>query len=151
MRNDQSGSARRVTLDKTGERLLALLAADSRRTATSLARELGISRPAVQERIARMETAGLIGGYTVVRGSTWRDDSHAALVSVLVDVRPCGPVLRRLRTHSAVERVFSTAGDVDAVLLVRAVDPVELSRVSDELSGIEGVARVEMRTVLREL
>ena len=143
--------ARGLTLDATGEKLLALLAADARRPAASLARELGISRPAVQERIARMEASGLIGGYTVVRGTAWRDDDQVALVSVRIAVRPCGPVLRRLRAHSAVERVFSTAGDVDAVLLVRATDPASLSRVGDELSAIEGVGRIEMRNVLGEL
>ena len=138
-------------LDALGLRLLSMLRADSRRSATSLARALGISRPAVQERMARMEERGIVAGYTIVEGPGMRSGAQAALVSVRIAERPCEPVLRRLRVHPAVERVFSTSGDIDAVLLVRAADPAALSAIADALAAIEGVSRVETRPILREL
>jgi DNA-binding Lrp family transcriptional regulator len=139
------------TLDATGERLLALLRANARRPAASLARALGISRSAVQERMARMEDAGLIAGYTLREGSARRGEGHAALVSVTIAVRPCSPVLERLREHPAVERAFSVGGEIDAVLVVRAASGAAMSATVDELSAIAGVVNVTTRTVLREL
>jgi len=44
-------------------RLLAELAADPRRSASDLARRIGMSAPAVRERVARLEEAGVIRGY----------------------------------------------------------------------------------------
>ncbi|MGW2230810.1 Lrp/AsnC family transcriptional regulator [Streptomyces formicae] len=45
------------------ERLLRLLAADSRRGASELARELGVSAPTVRDRVRRLEETGVIRGY----------------------------------------------------------------------------------------
>lgn len=45
--------------------LLGLLQANAREPTASLARKLGVSRSAVQERITRLEKAGVITGYSV--------------------------------------------------------------------------------------
>ena len=50
-------------LDGTNRRLLAELTADPRASAAELARRVGMSAPAVRERIARLEEAGVIRGY----------------------------------------------------------------------------------------
>ena len=55
-------------LDDVDRRLLSLLAADARVSQRKLARELHMSPPAVGERIARLERAGVIRGYTVSIG-----------------------------------------------------------------------------------
>lgn len=50
-------------LDELSRRLLRLLATDPRRSASELARDLGVSAPTVRERIRRLEDAGVIRGY----------------------------------------------------------------------------------------
>ncbi len=50
-------------LDDTNRRLLAELTADPRASAAELARRVGMSAPAVRERVARLEEAGVIRGY----------------------------------------------------------------------------------------
>jgi Lrp/AsnC family leucine-responsive transcriptional regulator len=55
--------AGRSLLDDVNRRLLALLDEDPRRTAADLARRVGMSPPAVRERIARLEQSGVIRGY----------------------------------------------------------------------------------------
>jgi Lrp/AsnC family transcriptional regulator, leucine-responsive regulatory protein len=54
---------RRSVLDDVNRRLLALLDEDPRRTAAELARRVGMSAPAIRERIARLEQTGVIRGY----------------------------------------------------------------------------------------
>lgn len=73
-------------LDDVNIRLLTELQADPRQSMSELARRVGMSAPAVTERINRLETAGVIRGYRV-------DIDPAAIglpVSAWVRVRP-GP------------------------------------------------------------
>jgi Lrp/AsnC family leucine-responsive transcriptional regulator len=53
----------RSLLDAVNRRLLELLAEDPRQSMSELARRVGMSAPAVRERVARLEQAGVIKGY----------------------------------------------------------------------------------------
>jgi Lrp/AsnC family leucine-responsive transcriptional regulator len=82
-RGDRAGQR---TLDDVDRRLLASLTEDARASAAELARRVGMSAPAVRERIARLEETGVIRGYRL-------DVDPAALglpVTAWVRVRP-GP------------------------------------------------------------
>jgi Lrp/AsnC family transcriptional regulator, leucine-responsive regulatory protein len=73
-------------MDETNARLLEELGADPRATAAELARRVGMSAPAVRERLARLEQTGVIRGYRL-------DVDPAAIglpVAAWVRVRP-GP------------------------------------------------------------
>ena len=73
-------------LDATNVRLLEALGADPRLSAAELGRRVGMSAPAVRERIARLEAAGVIRGYRL-------DVDSAAIglpVAAWVRIRP-GP------------------------------------------------------------
>lgn len=54
-----------VVLDAVDRQLLTLLSEDARVSQRRLSRELRMSPPAIGERIARLERAGVIRGYTV--------------------------------------------------------------------------------------
>jgi Lrp/AsnC family leucine-responsive transcriptional regulator len=73
-----------VLLDAVNRRLLCELDANPRITMSALARRVGMSAPAVSERIQRLERAGVITGYRV-------EISPAALglpVTAFVRIRP---------------------------------------------------------------
>jgi Lrp/AsnC family transcriptional regulator, leucine-responsive regulatory protein len=52
-----------LLLDQRNVELLRLLRADPRMNVSALSRRIGMSAPAVRERIARLEEAGVIRGY----------------------------------------------------------------------------------------
>ncbi|WP_322068233.1 Lrp/AsnC family transcriptional regulator [Paraburkholderia bannensis] len=52
-------------LDDIDRALLAALAEDARASVSELARQIGLSAPSTSERMRRLETQGVIGGYTV--------------------------------------------------------------------------------------
>jgi Lrp/AsnC family leucine-responsive transcriptional regulator len=58
-------SAEKGLLDAVNLRLLDLLRADPRLTMAELARRVGMSAPAVTERVLRLEQGGVIRGYSV--------------------------------------------------------------------------------------
>lgn len=77
----------KAPLDAVNQRLLEVLGEDSRLSVAELARRVQMSAPAVRERIARLEEAGVIRGYRL-------DVDPAALglpVTAWVRLRP-GPV-----------------------------------------------------------
>jgi Lrp/AsnC family leucine-responsive transcriptional regulator len=92
-------------LDEVNVRLLARLQADPRITMSALARQVGMSAPAVTERVQRLEQAGVIKGYAVqvdpsalgypvtvfvrVRITTGRLDRFAAYVTTVPEVVEC--------------------------------------------------------------
>jgi Lrp/AsnC family leucine-responsive transcriptional regulator len=79
-------------LDEVNRQLLRELAADPRITMSALARRVGMSPPAVSERVQRLERAGVITGYRV-------DISPAALglpVTAFVRIRPTAGQLPKI-------------------------------------------------------
>ena len=73
-----------VLLDDTNRRLLSALGEDPRSSMSALARQVGMSAPAVTERVQRLERAGVITGYRL-------DVDPAALgmpVTAFARVRP---------------------------------------------------------------
>ena len=73
-------------LDPVNRRILAVLTEDPRLSASELARRVGMSAPAVRERVSRLEQAGVIRGYRL-------DIDPAAIglgVAVWVRIKP-GP------------------------------------------------------------
>ena len=79
-------------LDTVNRRLLRELAAEPRITMSALARRVGMSAPAVTERVQRLEQAGVIAGYRT-------DVSPAALglpVTAFVRIRPTAGQLPKI-------------------------------------------------------
>lgn len=54
------------TLDATSRRILQVLVRDGRASYQAIADEVGLSRPAIMERVKRLEEGGYIRGYSAV-------------------------------------------------------------------------------------
>lgn len=99
-------------LDETDLEILSLLADDARRPFSEIGEAVGLSGPAVSDRVTRLEQTGVIKRFTVdIDRTTLR-----AGVPVLVDLSfPPGSadaiarVRERLRDADAVEHLFVTA------------------------------------------
>jgi Lrp/AsnC family transcriptional regulator, leucine-responsive regulatory protein len=62
-RRQNAGNSEDGLLDGTNRRLLAELQADARLTLAELGRRVGLSSPAVAERLGRLERSGVVRGY----------------------------------------------------------------------------------------
>ena len=88
---------RRSLLDAVNRQLLGELEADARATAAELGRRVGMSAPAVRERLTRLEQAGVIRGYRL-------DVDPAAIglpVAAWVRIRPAPGQLPRVAELAA--------------------------------------------------
>lgn len=115
-------------------------------SATAIGREIGLSRPAVQERISRMERDGVIQRYRV-ETSPGGEIVRARLFITIAE-RPCDRALRWLASLEGVAAVVSMAGDVDAIAEVVVPTPADLSRLNDTITRSDLIASSVSRVVL---
>lgn len=134
-------------LDDIDEKLLGLLRANARLPAAALARELGISRPAVHDRIKKLEKSGVIQGYTIVAAKT---PSAALRAHVLVDLDPKlhDRAIAALRAFRAIRRLYTVSGDSDLLLELTAATAEELDDVLTRIGNVTGVKQTKTSVLL---
>ncbi|MGP1355631.1 Lrp/AsnC family transcriptional regulator [Roseicyclus sp.] len=126
-------------MDETDQAILRLLAGDARLSVSVMSRRLGVARSTLQARLERLETTGVIAGYTLRLGAAARAGRIRASVLLTIEPRAQAGVLSRLRAIDAVERIHTTSGRVDLLLEVAAETTSALDAVLDRIGGIDGV------------
>jgi Lrp/AsnC family transcriptional regulator, leucine-responsive regulatory protein len=127
-----------LDIDPISRRLLQLLSADGRASYQALADEVGLSRPAVMERVKRMEEGGHILGYTARI-----DRSRVGYpITAFVNVRYPGSeheeaeqAVRALETNPSVLEAHHVAGEDCYILKVAAPSLAALERILLSLRG----------------
>ena len=141
-----------VPLDDVDLALLRLLAQDARASQRSLARELGMSAPAIGERLARMERTGVIRGYSVVLD--WGAAGFPVVVYLAVTAaqgHDLGPVMAELGGLPEVENLTVVTGDLDLLVRMRVRDYAHLRSVLlEKVWQISGVQRTETYLAIAE-
>ncbi len=135
--------------DAIDEKLVSLLCQNARRSLTDLARELALSRTALQARMARLERDKVILGYRAVLGETGEDAGLGAVLSLTFSQRPCFPVVEQFRHWPEITHYYSVTGPLDAYLVVKVENALALSQLVDRLSAIAGVDQVRSAVVLK--
>ena len=138
-------------LDDKDEALILALEQDGRASVVALARQIGLSRSATQERLARLERTGAIAGYTVVRGggegrtrlSAWLMVRHAPGGN-------CARTVPHLKRLAEVRSLQGLAGEPDLLVQVSAADAADLERISALVRALPGVAVVTTHLVLAD-
>lgn len=119
-----------MPIDEIDREILDLLRADARRTIADIAARVNLSSAPVKRRIERLERLGVISGYTVVLDQA--KIGHA--IEAFTELRFAGDadvdeIVAMVGALPEVREVFTTAGDPDALILVRVEDLEHLKRV----------------------
>jgi DNA-binding Lrp family transcriptional regulator len=130
-------------MDDLDNGILAHLGADARISVATLARKLKVARSTIQARLERLETTGVIAGYTVKLGEGARQGRLRASVLLTIEPRAQAAILARLKSIPEVERVFSTSGRVDLLLQVATANTSVLDSVLDQIGQMAGVKSSE--------
>ena len=133
-------------MEDTDRHILGLLAADGRMSFTDLGKETGLSTSAVHHRVKRLESRGLIKGYS----ATVDHDELGLPVTAFISIRPIDPSQPddspdRLQDIGEIESCWSVAGEESYILKVRVAAPVALE---DLLARIRAAANVSTRTTI---
>ena len=139
----------RPSLDATDRRILGLLAADGRSSYQSVADAVGLSRPAVMERVKRLEETGYITGY----GAHLDRSKLGYPVTAFVSVRYGNPIyvvdeprIRQMAQHPGVLECHHVAGEDCYILKVVAADLEGVQTILRTLT--EGQKSINTRTTI---
>lgn len=137
-------------LDAIDRKLIAFLQDNARLSTVALAKAVGLSRSTVQERLQRLESAGVIAQYTVRLGTNG-DPLQAWLWLRYADGFSCDDVMPLLTELPQVQQCYSVAGEIDLLVLVQAETPGALADLRERIAGFKGVDDVTTVPVLRTL
>ena len=141
-------------LDKTGWRLLNELQQNARLSYTELGQRVGLSLPAVTDRIRRMEEAGIISGYHAEVDFERVGLPVQAIVRLeSIGGRSCDYVAEQANQIPEVMECDRVIGDDSIVVKVVATSINHLTKVIDQLSqyGIPTTSIVRSRPTKRHV
>jgi len=130
-------------MDDLDSAIVAQLSADARISVATLARRLKVARSTIQARLERLETTGVIAGYTVKLGEGARQGRIRATVLLTIEPRAQAAILTRLKAIPEIERVHTTSGRVDLLLLLSAASTSAIDAVLDQIGEMTGVRASE--------
>jgi len=132
IRHNQSMS--RTHLDPVDEQIVQLLFEDGRRSASEIGRRVRLSPAAAKRRIDRLEQVGVIVGYRAVLDHERLGSSIEAFVELrFAGATQVDDIESTVAGMPEVVEAFTTAGDPDALVRVRATDLDHLKRVVDRI------------------
>ena len=140
-------AAARVSLvEDLDRRILGLLAEDGRMSFTDLGKATGLSTSAVHQRVKRLESRGVIKGYS----ARVDYDQLGLPLTAFISIRPIDPSQpddspERLRGIPEIESCWSVAGEESYILKTRVATPGDLE---DLLARIRSAANVSTRTTI---
>ena len=137
-----------MKLDAIDQTLLTELRENARCPVALLARKVGLSRTAVQARIARLERDKVITGYGVRTGDAYERSQVQAHVMLTVGLKLASPVEAALRKIPEVRSLLSISGAYDMIAIVQADSIDRLDVLIDRIGLLDGVERTHTSVVL---
>jgi Lrp/AsnC family transcriptional regulator, leucine-responsive regulatory protein len=133
-RRPNGASAEGAALDATNLRLLAELQADARLSLAELGRRVGLSSPAVAERLGRLERDGVIRGYHADVDPRALGYGLSAVIRIRPAPRQIAEVARRAQETPEVVACDRITGDDCFVLRAHVRDVHHLEEVIDRFT-----------------
>lgn len=125
---------RRSVLDNVDRDIVELLLADGRRSASEIGRRVGLSPAAAKRRIDRLESTGIITGYTAVLDHTQLGNYIEAFTELrFAGKTQVADIAGTVADLPEVVEAFTIAGDPDALVRLRVTDLDHLKQVIDRI------------------
>ena len=118
----------------------------------SIAKEVGLSGPAVHERVRKLEQNGIIAGYTAILDPEKLDRSHVAFAQVTLsegnEFADDEPIVARICDEPDVLEFHRIAGQDCYLIKIRTATNKDLEKLLRRIRSIRGVARSRTTIVL---
>lgn len=120
-------------IDSLNWNILNLLQQNARISNAAIGRKVGISSPAVSERIKKMEDAGLILGYKTLVSPFRADYQLKAIITLRAFMGKLKPFLTKVKTYDEVINCYRITGNENIVMEVVLKNQKQLEGFIDEL------------------
>ncbi len=138
------------SLDDKDHRILDLVQRDGKLPQAEIARRVGLSAAAVNERIRKLEQSGVIRGWTARVDPPSVGAGITAFIEVFIEQhRFEGAFIAKLKALDEVQECHHVTGEFSLLLKVRVRDVPALERLLlHELNPMEGVRQTRTSLVL---
>ncbi|TPJ45071.1 Lrp/AsnC family transcriptional regulator [Mesorhizobium sp. B2-5-4] len=137
-----------VELTEKDRQLLALMQKNAREPVASLARQLGVSRTALQERIQKLEAGGIIEGYTVRLTKAAAQNAVHCFTLAALNNKSYPDVSRKIKAMPSIQAVYAITGEWDLIIHLAAETLEKLNREVNALNEIGGVIKTASHVVM---
>ena len=139
-------------LDRIDRRIVALLRENARRSFKDIGSHVHLSAPAIKRRVDRLESEGVIRGYTATIDPGALGMHAEAFVDLFCDGRMPGEAIKRVvEKEPGVVSAHTVAGEASAMLHVMAQDTRDLELALERIRKVDGVDRTVTEVVLSTL
>ncbi|MGL4489251.1 MAG: Lrp/AsnC family transcriptional regulator [Rhizobiaceae bacterium] len=129
-------------MDDKDKLLLSLLRKDARRPIVALARDLGLSRSATQDRLAKLVTTGAISKFTIEESDSTGSQQTAHLLINLEKGYKCAQVVPKLKAITGASAIHSVAGQHDIIVRLDTTSVSDVEAARTTVAAITGIASV---------
>ena len=120
-------------MDALNKKILQRLQANARQSHVEIGRQVGISSPAVNERIKKMEDAGIIKGYRTEVSPFECGYLLKAIITLRAFMGKLKPFLDKVKQFEEVVNCYRITGNENIVLEVVLANQKHLEQFIDEL------------------
>ena len=132
-------------MDRTDYQILNLLQADSRTTLKTIGDRVGLTAPAVSERIRRMEEKGVIKSFSVNIDRTLLDSNLTGFILIAIFPEKYNPFCKFCEETSSITAHHHLVGKLNALLRFAVKDTRELDALLASIKQyVESQTSVEL-------
>jgi Lrp/AsnC family leucine-responsive transcriptional regulator len=122
-----------MNIDHLNWKILKCLQANARQSNAEIGRQVGISSPAVSERIKKMEDAGIIRGYHTHIAPIEAGYQLKAIITLRAFMGMLKPFLEKVKTYDEVLNCYRITGNENIVMEVVLKNQKHLESFIDQL------------------
>lgn len=135
-------------LDGTDTRILKSLQQNSRKSYRDIARELHLSLNTVSSRIRKMESEGVILGYSAHVDTTMTGFDLTAIIGIQISKGRLLEVQKRVADDRHVSAVYDVTGEWDSIVIARFANRADLNSFIKKMLTTEFIERTQTQVVL---
>lgn len=122
-----------MSIDKLNWKILDCLQKNARQPNTEIGRQVGMSSPAVSERIKKMEDSGVIHGYNTLVSPFEAGYQFKAIITLRAFMGKLKPFLEIVKTYDEVLNCYRITGNENIVMEVVLKNQKHLEAFIDQL------------------
>ena len=138
-----------IKLDQVDRNILNILQIEGRSSASHIATEIGMSIPAVTDRIKKLQESGVIMGFTTLLDHRKVGLDVSAFITVISESSAhYSDVVRQANKTPEIVQCFTTTGNGSHVLLAITENTQSLEKLLRIIQGWPGIMRTETQMIL---
>lgn len=139
-------------LDKIDLKLIEMLSEDGRARRSELAEAVGLSIPSVSERLEKLETRGVIKGFTAIVDVKKLGYDIIAFIRIMMDSSKHYPsLIQHIQKEDEITECYSITGEGSHLVKAVVPDTEALEKLLARIQSWTGVTGTQTNIVLSEI